>query len=389
MPKKKSKNKKTKKTINWHMPESIRLNQEPSVEGDFLPLMHRFVKAEAAKKTRTSKHSYDALLDAEVHSLQNTYPKMYVHYMNKLDALSQYKTMSELEKLDRIDITNSDFNMQTPMNVGDAVWEYVSSLPNVIYGVIPCYKEGLLCINEERRAYFCIKDFNEDTGAFLLELRLYQFETDINRWTIGIGGTLQINSANLMKDPVTGDRQIMENVSVIAEETFADLYTKISPRNLGWNEQQCHIWQEITIQNAVNQYQLVKDQGQDTMQNAILVFGGAMMLVNYMLSNKRPTVVREPKPRDDIRHNRNDKPIQPADTPRVRILGPVKFISPHPPIKVSRNTVRKYMLSEWTVKGHMRHYKNGKVIYIKPTIHRRKSLNSESVTAQNIIKVKT
>ena len=48
--------------------------------------------------------------------------------------------------------------------------------------------------------------------------------------------------------------------------------------------------------------------------------------------------------------------------------------------------IRHYKVASWNVRGHMRHYKNGKTIYIAPTVAKRKEFeNTDASKRQTII----
>ncbi len=69
----------------------------------------------------------------------------------------------------------------------------------------------------------------------------------------------------------------------------------------------------------------------------------------------------------------------------------VHIISEKPPKVPSENYVRHYSVAAWTVRATTRHYKSGKTIYIKETVHKRHALqkdNAENVVARKEYKIK-
>ena len=69
----------------------------------------------------------------------------------------------------------------------------------------------------------------------------------------------------------------------------------------------------------------------------------------------------------------------------------VHIISEKPPRVPSENYVRRYSVAAWTVRATTRHYKSGKTVYIKETVHKRHALqkdNKESTVAKKEYKIK-
>lgn len=58
----------------------------------------------------------------------------------------------------------------------------------------------------------------------------------------------------------------------------------------------------------------------------------------------------------------------------------ISITSDDTPKEMTKRTVVKYHLASWTVKGHIRHYKSGKVTYVKPHTKKRKGMEKEAET---------
>ena len=174
--------------------------------------------------------------------------------------------------------------------------------------------------------------------------------------------------------------------------SFAELYTKILPKQLGWNRTMVKFWEAVTLQNAVDQDEKFRRCGIDPADQLARYFIQSICLSNYFLSKHKPVQLdkdagtKEP----DTESIKKEPVLQPIDPNQpikhVRKVGVIQFVSNKPPRKPSQKTARQYHVAVWTVRGHVRKYANGKTVYIRPTVRRRKALQDHiNSRPQNII----
>lgn len=73
----------------------------------------------------------------------------------------------------------------------------------------------------------------------------------------------------------------------------------------------------------------------------------------------------------------------------VRNIGNITIKSVKVPKVPTEESIRKYKVASWNKRGHVRHNKNGKTVYIKHTICRRKAFEDNILPPQTIINVDT
>ena len=80
----------------------------------------------------------------------------------------------------------------------------------------------------------------------------------------------------------------------------------------------------------------------------------------------------------------------PEDIPEkiIRNVGLIRMTSARPPKVFSSKSIRNYKIPSWTARGHTRHYKSGKTVYIRPTVRHRKALkNPDGKIPQSVINI--
>ena len=151
-------------------------------------------------------------------------------------------------------------------------------------------------------------------------------------------------------------------------------------------------WAAATLQNAVDQDEKSRRCGIDPADHLGRYFIQGICLSNYFLSKHKPVQLdkdagtKEP----DTKSIKEEPVLRPIDPNQpiqhIRKVGVIQFVSNQPPRKPSQKTARQYHGAVWTVRGHVRKYANGKTVYIRPTVRRRKALQDHiNSRPQNII----
>lgn len=77
------------------------------------------------------------------------------------------------------------------------------------------------------------------------------------------------------------------------------------------------------------------------------------------------------------------------DERKIRTIGTISITSKSVPHAPTQKSAAKYVIASWQTRGHIRHYKSGKTVYIKPSIHHRHALKQNAAPAPVTIKLNT
>lgn len=259
-----------------------------------------------------------------------------------------------------------------------------------LYAIIPCFKSGVIYANKMHALMYEVVNIDIEGSSITLDLSDYtHFEGQPEgEWHPGVFGRITIHR---------GQKQSWnkEDLSIDSFDAkcvdFVKLYTSISPRKLSWSRSQVNIWENIILQNAVDHLEVMGKKGQNPLSNLALAFIGTVSLSNFFLSKYRPVMAKQPAfaEQGNGKGKKNKGDFVPLGK-SIRNVGAIKFVSEKAPKRATEKTLCKYITEAWQVRGHVRHYKNGKTVYIKPAVHRRKSLAGAEKAAkagQTVIRV--
>lgn len=384
-------------TSDFRIPEPTMITpgKQPSLSGDTGPLLIQWL----SKHNKLNISQYPNLSTQQRMDMIQTEVNRYMYYKqivmgNYLTALYTHHIVPDriyTDKLDCIDLSffgdKSNAFSAKIVNYRKApdAFDYIRNAQNLqFYDLIPCFSEGMLKINTQRATYFKIKHIDETTKSLTVQLLDYMLNPEPNGLhEAGRGVLVQFNKT---------DTKIQ--TTIIKTQTFVDLYTKLSPRQLNWSTDDISIWEEVVLQNAVNQDVLFKNNGQNPEEQLAHVFLTNILLTNYYLAKQKPVTKRtsqtaqkkinQPFTTQIIDPVNPNKPIK-----RVRTIGTIQFISEKPPRKASEQTIHKYHIADWSVRGHTRTYKSGKTVYIKPHTNHRKAMDGHhNQPVQQILQIK-
>lgn len=109
-----------------------------------------------------------------------------------------------------------------------------------------------------------------------------------------------------------------------------------------------------------------------TYQNISIAIA-CIILTNIMLQTKKLSPPEKPSGSTVI-HTTADS-VSNSPIRKTRHIGGIKITSEKRPSNPTMQKIIKYSASEWERRGFMRHYKNGKTIFIEPTTVHRKCVN--------------
>lgn len=248
---------------------------------------------------------------------------------------------------------------------------------------IPCFEEGVLQVNEDRFFYWKILNVNAEKKSYTIFIQDYGVQIP-GVWEVGVAICADILSNDEFDK---SKRNIILNNDY--DEYFSANFTAIYrclnlKKELKWNKQKRDIWKKYIIKHAE---QIDNDLKENKTTSFISLARAFCHIICYVNASLKTNKVSKPIHRKTITEKTVIKKEQKPTPERVvRTVGTVIVKSKKPPRIPTEKTVIKYVIASWPTRGHIRHYKSGKTVYIKPTVHKRKCLQNENKeTKQTIV----
>ena len=303
-------------------------------------------------------------------------------YNNALIQRGLRLSEKALFEQDTIDISNLSVPNEIP---GELPSEVVPDLLRTIpedqrfYASIPCLEQGILY----QASANCTLRFK------LLELKPKEKYAQIKLYDYENNAHLDDTSA---KDVMCAAEAICE---ILPDGTYnmlefvgkKDILQKIPISQLGWTKLDQTFMEKYIRQSEIDLYTIkALKEGPEAeskpMMELMYAFQNAILMTNKILEEHSKT--QSTKTAAGHKHtNSLPNPTrtyhQDQDPPDrlVRHYGNLKIISKATPHRATQATVRNYKVASWTVRGHLRHYKDGRTVYIRPTTAKRKINNIE------------
>ncbi len=286
---------------------------------------------------------------------------------------------SELRKMDTIDLSaygeahcEGDIAALPMMYMSE---ENHNKLKEYWCFAIPPLLNGVLRINKNRFIGYEVLDIDMEEKSYLVRMMDYAFDKGV--WTFNLCVVADINCVY-----PGGFRY---DTRLTMREYF--MYMFVSPKK-GMHTLPLD---KRTYDNLVNDLlpSLEKEvPADDEMTNSLIQhFFTAMLQVNCELNEHKPKAVRGKAKGVKVK-TVTDK--TPETNPRPQIVrtlpSGVTITSAKAPKASTLEVVRHYKVASWNVRGHVRHYKNGKVVYIEPRVaHRKEFGNATNVGKRQTI----
>lgn len=254
---------------------------------------------------------------------------------------------------------------------------------------IPCFTEGVMHIiddtsnGESTCTHWKVNSLDVDNKELDLTIQVYSIidRPEGNIWAPSV--KLRYNMA--FRDDAI-DVEFVEKDCI----SMTTLCKMVPYSELHWSPFEIELWKSTAVYLSKLQEGTWADTHEyDFNGTTTHLFLVQTIVTNLMLEQNRPVTNRKKpstaKPKVETKTNFNPE-VQ--SQRKTRTVGPisVKSISvPHAPTKKS---VVKYMMESWNRRGHIRHYKSGKTVYIQPTVHHRHALKDKtSQPAPTTIKI--
>ena len=330
------------------------------------------VKLQQRWLEKRSKNIFSQPLTEEQMDEKSHY--LYRQYWEWMQSeFGEYHTKKQLKAMDTIDVTNiGEFVKGRKMiDIIDEIRNYPET---TWYDFIPPLKEGVMKISNHRWNQFETLKIDEEKQTVTIGMTDYCYESGVM--------SPEDSSVFIIK-PVKETDEESTGFSVIAHESVFDIMMKNNPDELKWSADDRLYFDEVVMPSLGA---IVMESKNEYMQN-ITCFVTSILITNYMLMKNKPRAVRGKKGSGGkvtcipAPENERKKQI-------VRRVGDVISIkSAKMPRRPTGETIRKYKVAAWNSRGHVRHYKSGKTVYVRPSVHHRKCFKENEELAQTILKV--
>lgn len=300
-------------------------------------------------------------------------------FMDRMRKYSRWAIDNELmdsrstvKAMDTIDFSHiADTPGKTDMPAISLDPDTHSMIDECWYLILPPFKKGVLRPNRNRYIVWEILEIDEEEHFYWVALTDYAYEDVWIMENLIVGMFQWINGDKPCQYKVDGD-----HMAYIIERNLKE-YPK------GWTPDDLLYFKEVVVPLLRAQEQ--KD-GAD-LEDVLTHFVGSIMNTNIQLAKSKPRAAKGSGTKIKTQAgevDRNPKPKVVRTLPSGVQIKSVKVPKP-----VSADTIRKYHLEAWKTRGHIRHYKDGRVTYVRESIHHRKCLQSDekSIIPQTIIKV--
>lgn len=289
----------------------------------------------------------------------------------KKGIISDATTFTDTNRIDARELIatkypTTDEKRQDAIALCNAIMEYNSEVG--FYGMIPCFNKGIIDVTPNMYVAWSIFHLDLDNSQMTLGCSVYitgescgcsfdipftEFIVDIGHHTIGDG----------IHDTITYQVKTFTSLN--------EMFTAISPKQMRWNQQERLMWNKtymrmVKFVDKISPNPAPYDSILELLTDMIFAFTG----VNYHLHKNRQWSRRrkgkdEPTVIVDFNQAKQDARI-------TRKIGLLTIVSRDIPRETTRENVIRYQVASWTVRGHVRRYKSGKMVYIEPhTSHRR------------------
>lgn len=316
---------------------------------------------------------------------ETTISRIIPQYYDKLVDAGLAIPETAFENLDTIKMSGNKLlqSLSDPTTGTDTEKTILAGPPDMaFYRHIPCFIEGIL-LTDGMDAPNKLNEFNTADVYF----KIKNLDPTAKTMTIMIQGYVHIRNANdrpmlIRSEEVElcqkGDSYYVKELEILTKKRIRKL---VPAETMGWSEYENDAWRAFdkTIGGNRPNEKLYKK------------FFPAVAVSNYVMDQARDAQPDKKRP-SGTKPGPAAKPANKNRTPPdqvVREYDGLRLIYKARHVQGTRNG-RNYVTPVWTVKGHIRRYKSGKISYIPPTVMHRKSLLKDgewSIPAKSVAKI--
>lgn len=305
--------------------------------------------------------------------------KKITDYLEKEDIIKSRKYLQTLNTI--------DFRQHNSNTIAYAK-KLFDDFENIdFFEKVPCFEEGCIRLTNTTYYYWKIDSIDAVKKQCTLTVHKYTWHTDrelsySSRWSIDATVSFSIDdSTDFLDIYISTEDKILQTCDY---------------KEAGLTED------EIFVRNRINEYvsqntgsDEEKSKAAEKRAHGIMTgFLTVIIIVNRALaknslSKEKSLAANKSRKTDTVIAEAEKKKL--TRTLKIDSDKNVHIISEKPPKAPSENYVRHYSVAAWTVRATTRHYKSGKTVYIKETVHKRHALqkdNTENTVARKEYKVK-
>lgn len=313
-------------------------------------------------------------------------------YNDALQKRAGYPSFADIRKIDCIDMremfveTEHDSNTleaSIPDDMFEAYSRYIQSAG--WFAEIPCLPEGTLRISDTVYFYFQFKR---------LDVERQQMELKI---IIAVDSSMQVPiyqaEIHVAVDYSNPNSRVylIDSKSKILQRIYTQLNTV---RDCQWNALDNSVWEKLITmmrtaeQKMHNAFDVHNEK--EFIQYNVNTFLEYMALANATLAQHTVPDIDETNTTTSNRDPDTAICIGIDEKPRQIIRtfgGKIRIKSAHM-VGAPVHGCISYAVPTWMTRGHIRHYKSGKQVYVRPHMNTRRGMESDAYEAQTIFRLK-
>jgi hypothetical protein len=322
------------------------------------------IKTPYLQKPRYGKLEATTFLDALD---DKTFHLANAKLMKKLTGDGIIKSLREIKKIDRIEMGNNFEDMVRVMAsmMSDTDFSFYMHIPFINEGVIKLYT-----INDNSRyIHFNVKEVNMVERIMKIDMDVYQYSDGYFHKKYDFSCTIHQENPNDEQCDIKYENikysfdYLRDNYGSLSNMNFSDAERRAYERKLSE-----HNLKMLDIKHGVI-------EGDTEIINCVSFFIGCFLIINnYMETLRKENKDEKSKkqssktPKNEITLPKVNNETQPKTKSKNEvIIGGIRIKKgENSKIKIRKGVVINRQTDVWGVVGHVRRYKNGKVVYIKP-----------------------
>lgn len=306
--------------------------------------------------------------------------EMNVHYMETYMKQNEILMMNRdiMQLLDIIDIRklmDTDKNSKQDMPRFPKPETTHSFLNKTGWlGTIPCMNKAMIRINTFRYIYYEVSDADIENKNYILFIQDYLYEK--GNYIPGTGGIAKI----CFDEEKYAEAKILENTQIL----YTKLYRTCSAKDLKWTDMQYQLFNDTIIKYSDDLGTVLEKYGTNQFSELIMAFIAAVILINKTLYENKKNTQKKNKKHDVTTQAYIAVKGCPPPEKIIQKVGSqgLTIKSEKEPKMPTIKSVTEYRTAQWSAKGYIRTYKNGKTVRVKPSVRHRKALMETNGTTQ-------
>lgn len=298
--------------------------------------------------------------------------QQYRQYADKLIQIGYGFTRRQLKEMNYIDVQEFFEKKSEHISIKCEYQDLWKAIPQdqYFYYLIPCYNEGVFYIGMDQYMYWKVKDISMEDHTLIVYLMLHTKQV-MHTWGPVLSGMYKYTF-----DPT--DTTIASHA--LKSMTMQDMFRSIPLEQFSWTSDEKDAWKKFLDTVDLLDKDVTKDEAIDQLGKTFLTL--SIILNRLLQTQKSHTVSNKSTRKTGIQHHME---ISEQPERKTTYIGNVQIRSSQKPRKPCTSIT--YHVDSWTKRGHIRHYKSGKTVYIPEKVcHRRKAETTKPTNAKIIVR---